>query len=95
MVGCALPGAGTREASALSIAPKVRADDADRTSPGYSVSQAPVAELEAQKRRAEVEQSRVELREANARAREEAMDRPPVAGRKGTTCRRSAEVEGG
>jgi hypothetical protein len=45
----------------------------------YSVSQAAVAELEAQKRRAEVEQFRAELREANARAREEAMDRPPPA----------------
>ncbi len=34
-----------------------------------------LAEVEAQKRRAEVERFRTELREANAHAREEAMDR--------------------
>jgi hypothetical protein len=39
---------------------------------GQSVPQAAVAELEAQKRRAEVERFRAELRKANARAREEA-----------------------
>jgi hypothetical protein len=62
----------------IGIVELARADDVDKASPGYSVSQAAVAELEAQKRRAEVEQFRVELREANARAREEAMDRPPA-----------------
>jgi hypothetical protein len=36
-------------------------------------------QLEAQKRRAEVERFRAELREANARAREEAIDHPPPA----------------
>jgi hypothetical protein len=54
-------------------------DNADRPYKEYSVSQAAVAELEAQQRRAEVERFRSELREANARAREEAMDRPPPA----------------
>jgi hypothetical protein len=63
----------------IGIVELARADDVDKASPGYSVSQAAVAELEAQKRRAVVEQFRVELREANARAREEAMDRPPPA----------------
>jgi len=37
------------------------------------------AELESQQRRGEVERFQAELREANARAREEAMDRPPPA----------------
>jgi hypothetical protein len=55
------------------------ADDADKPGDRYSVSQAAVAELEAQKRRTEIERFRTELREANARAREEAMDRPPPA----------------
>jgi len=55
------------------------ADDRDKSGEGYSVSQAALAEVEAQKRRAEVERFRAELREANARAREEAMDRPPPA----------------
>ena len=55
------------------------ADDTDKPGDSYSVSKAAVAELEAQKRRAEVERFRTELREANARAREEAMDRPPPA----------------
>jgi hypothetical protein len=63
----------------IGIVELARADDVDKASPGYSMSQAPVAELEAQKRRAEVEQFRAELREANARAREEATDRPPPA----------------
>ncbi len=52
-------------------------DDADKAGDRYSVSQAGVAELEAQQRRVEIERFRTELREANARAREEAMDRPP------------------
>ncbi|MGB2716693.1 MAG: hypothetical protein WBC51_21095 [Vicinamibacterales bacterium] len=55
------------------------ADDADKAGDRYSVSQAAVAELEAQQRRVEVERFRAGLREANARAREEAMDRPPPA----------------
>jgi hypothetical protein len=63
----------------IGIVELARADGVDKASPGYSVSQAAVAELEAQKRRAEAEPFRVELREANARAREEAMDRPPPA----------------
>ena len=56
-----------------------RADDTDNSDEAYSVSQSAVAELEAQQRRAEVERFRAELRQANARAREEAMDRPPPA----------------
>jgi len=54
-------------------------DDTDNSDKQYSVSQSAVAELEAQQRRAEVERFRAELREANARAREEAMDQPPPA----------------
>lgn len=54
-------------------------DDKEKPEKSYSVSQAAVAELGAQQRRAEVEWFRAELREANARAREEAMDRPPPA----------------
>jgi hypothetical protein len=49
--------------------------DTDKPNKEYSVSQAAVAELEAQQRRAEVEQFRAELRDINARAREEALDR--------------------
>lgn len=52
-----------------------------RTNPerstSYSVSQAAVSELKAQQHRAEVERFRTELADMNARAREEAMDRPP------------------
>ena len=55
------------------------ADDTEKPGERHSVSQAARTELEAQKRRAEVEWFRAELREANARAREEAMDRPPPA----------------
>lgn len=51
----------------------------DRAVGEYSVSQAAVAELEAQQRRAEVERFRAELREMNARAREAAMDLAPPA----------------
>jgi hypothetical protein len=54
-------------------------DDTDRPRKEYSVSQAAIAELEAQQSRAEVERFRAELRDANARARDEAMDRPPPA----------------
>jgi acyl-CoA reductase-like NAD-dependent aldehyde dehydrogenase len=65
----------------IGIVELARADDVDKAGAAYSVSQAAVAELEAQKRRAEVERFRAELREANARAREEALDRPPPATR--------------
>ena len=54
-------------------------DDTDNSDKRYSVSQSAVAEFEAVHRRAEVERFRAELREANARAREEAMDQPPPA----------------
>jgi len=54
-------------------------DDTDKPNKAYSVSEAAVAELKAQQRRAEVERFRAELCEANARAREEAMDLPPPA----------------
>ena len=54
-------------------------DDKEKAEKGYSVSQAAVAELEAQRRHAEVERFRAELREANARAHDDAMDRPPPA----------------
>jgi hypothetical protein len=47
--------------------------------PGYSVSQVAIAELNAQRRRAEVQKLRAELEEMNAHAREEAMDREPPA----------------
>jgi hypothetical protein len=63
----------------LGIVEVAPADDTDNSDKGYSVSQAAVAELEAEKRRADVERFRAELREANARAREGAMDRPPPA----------------
>jgi hypothetical protein len=45
----------------------------------YSVSEAAVAEMEAQKRRAETARFRAEIDEANAQARDEAMDREPPA----------------
>lgn len=45
----------------------------------YSVSESAAAELSAQKRRADTERLRTELEEMNARAREEAIDRPPPA----------------
>lgn len=54
-------------------------DDAERTATQYSVSESAIAELNAQQRRAEVEQLRAELRETNARARDKAMDQPPPA----------------
>jgi hypothetical protein len=61
----------------------------------YSVSRAAVAELEAQRRRAEVERFRAELREMNARAREEAMDtrRRPRCARTGR-CTGATHVAG-
>lgn len=45
----------------------------------YSVSEAAVAELEAQKRRADLERMRAKLQQANTEAREEALDRQPPA----------------
>jgi hypothetical protein len=53
----------------------LRTDPEPSTS--YSVSEAAAAELKAQQHRAEVERFRAELADMNARAREEAMDRPP------------------
>jgi hypothetical protein len=63
----------------LGLVEVVRADESGKSDDGYSPSQSALAEVEAQKRRAEVERFRTELREANASAREEAMDRPPPA----------------
>jgi len=54
-------------------------DSDDGAPASYSVSESAVAELEAQKRRAETARFRAELEEANAAAREEAMDREPPA----------------
>jgi hypothetical protein len=51
----------------------------DNAGTASSVSQGGSPELEAQKRRAKVEQFRPEPWEANARAREEAMDGSPTA----------------
>lgn len=48
-------------------------------SASYSASASALAELEAQKRRAETARVRAEIEEANASAREEAMDHPPPA----------------
>jgi hypothetical protein len=63
----------------LGIVEFTPAGDTEKAGDGYSVSQAAITELEAQKRRADVNQFRAELREANVRAREEAMDRLPPA----------------
>ena len=63
----------------IGIVELVPADDTDQSEEGYSASRSAVAELQAQQRRAEVERLRAELREANARAREEALDQPPPA----------------
>lgn len=49
------------------------------TTETYSVSEAAVAELEAQKRRADIERMRAKLHQANTEAREEALDRQPPA----------------
>ncbi len=72
-------------------------EDPDRAAGEYSVSQAAVAELEAQQRRAEVERFRAELREMNARARETAMDlgRRPRCARTGrcTEATRAAGLQ--
>jgi hypothetical protein len=54
-------------------------DDSEQPASSYSVSRGAIAELNAQQRRAEVQRFRAELKNINARAREEAMDRPPPA----------------
>src|SRR5262249_36780895 len=46
---------------------------------GYSPTRGAAAELKASKDREEVERLRADLADGNARAREEAMDRPPPA----------------
>ena len=56
-------------------APKPKNDTAET----YSVSEAAVAEFEAQKRRADLERMRAKLHQANTEAREEALDRQPPA----------------
>jgi hypothetical protein len=55
----------------------------------YSVSEAAVAGLDAEKKRREIERIRADLAASNARAREEAMDRPAPA-----TVRAYREVYG-
>lgn len=45
----------------------------------YSVSEAALSELKTQKNRAEMARFRAKLADMNARAREEALDRPPPA----------------
>lgn len=56
-----------------------RDDSPAPSAPEYSVSRSAVAELDAQRRRTEVDRFRAELEDANARAREEALDREPPA----------------
>ncbi len=56
-----------------------RSDSDNEHAGTYSVSESAAAELKAQKRRAEVARFRAEVDEMNARARDEAMDRPPPA----------------
>jgi hypothetical protein len=55
------------------------AADPDELDEQYSVSEAAVAELNAEKRRAGLERFQAELGKMNAPAREKAMDRPPPA----------------
>jgi hypothetical protein len=54
-------------------------DPGAEQSTSYSVSESTAAELKAQKRRAETACFRAEIEDMNARAREQAMDRPPPA----------------
>ncbi len=54
-------------------------DGVEQPPTSYSVSDGAVAELNAQQRRADVQRVRADMAEMNARAREEAMDRPPPA----------------
>jgi hypothetical protein len=56
-----------------------RDDDRVSSAPGYSLSESAIAEVNAKRRRAEVQSFCAEIEEANARAREEAMDREPPA----------------
>jgi hypothetical protein len=56
-----------------------RDDDPAPLAPGYSVSESAIAEVQAQRRRADVQRFRAELEEMNARARDEALDREPPA----------------
>ena len=56
-----------------------RDDDSAPSAPGYSVTQRAVAELNAQRHRAEVQKRRAELEDMNAHAREQAMNREPPA----------------
>jgi hypothetical protein len=51
----------------------------DESTIGYSPTRGAAAELKARKDREEVERLRAELADGNARAREDAMDRPPPA----------------
>jgi hypothetical protein len=51
----------------------------DESAAGYSPTRGAAAELEVRKDREEFERLRADLVEGNARAREEAMDRPPPA----------------
>ncbi len=51
----------------------------DEATAGYSPTRGAVAELEARKDREEFERLSADLADGNARAREEAMDRPPPA----------------
>jgi hypothetical protein len=53
--------------------------DAAPPGPGYSVSEGAVAELDAQRDRAALQRLRADLEQANARAREEALDREAPA----------------
>jgi hypothetical protein len=53
--------------------------DQDAALSTYSVSEAAVAELNAQKHRAETARLQSDIAEMNTQAREEAIDRPPPA----------------
>lgn len=79
IVAQTLPATRDREARAP--------DDPEQPTAKYSVSQGAVDELKAQQRRAEVQRFRARLAEMNARAREEAMDRPPPATGAGISSR--------
>jgi hypothetical protein len=56
-----------------------RDDDRVSSAPGYSLSESAIADVNAKRCRAEVQSVCAEIEEANARAREEAMDREPPA----------------
>jgi len=63
----------------LGIVELAQAEKTDNPDTEYSVTQAATAKLEQQRRGAGIERLRGDLHEANARAREEAMDRPQPA----------------